>query len=99
VKRAWQVPEDVRTVHLGAFTPEHGAEVAHVLEDAGIAYWAKTPSGFFTRLWERDVHVFVDRAKLDAARSLAAGVIEPVAPRRPTMDPEEEVPRGGDAGT
>lgn len=77
MKRAWQVPEDVRTVHLGAFTPEHAGKVAQQLESVGIAYWAKTPSGFFTRLWERDVHVFVDRTKLAAARAIAATVVEP----------------------
>jgi hypothetical protein len=76
VKRAWQIPEDVRTVHLGGFTPAHGVEIARRLDEAGIAYWAKTPSGFFTRLWERDVHVFVDRAKFDDARSIAIEVID-----------------------
>jgi hypothetical protein len=76
VKRAWQIPEDVRTQHLGGFTPAHGVEIARRLDEAGIAYWAKAPSGFFTRLWERDVHLFVDRAKLDDARSIAIEVID-----------------------
>jgi len=86
VKRAWQVPEDVRTVHLGGFTPGHGFEIAHRLEEAGIAYWAKVPSGFFTRIWERDVHVFVDRTKLGEAQAVAAAVVEPDPPSGPTMD-------------
>ena len=74
MKRVWQIPGDVRTVHLGAFTPEHGAEICRLLEESGIACWAKTPSGF-TRLWEREVHVFVDRVKLTAAQAIAEGVL------------------------
>ncbi len=65
MKRAWQIPDDVRTVHLGGFTPEHGVEIASRLDEAEVAYWAKAPTGFFTRLWERDVHLFVDRTKLE----------------------------------
>jgi hypothetical protein len=95
MKRAWDVPGDVRTVHLGGFTPGHGAEIAHRLEQAGIAYWAKVPSGFFTRIWERDVHVFVDREKLDEARAIAVDVIGLVATSEPTMevpDPDGDDP-------
>lgn len=77
MKRAWQIPDDVRTVHLGGFTPAHGAEIAGRLEGAAIAYWAKAPTGFFTKLWERDVHLFVDRTKLDEAREVARRVIDP----------------------
>ena len=77
MKRAWQVPDDVRTTHLGGFTPAHGVEIAERLEQAGIAYWAKTPSGFFTRFWERDVHLFVDRTKLVESRTIARRVIDP----------------------
>lgn len=82
-------------MHLGGFTPGHGVEIAHRLEDAGIAYWAKVPSGFFTRIWERDVHVFVDRRKLDEAQAIAEAVIEPVATSEPTMevpDPDGDEP-------
>lgn len=77
MKRAWQIPDDVRTVHLGGFTPAHGVEIAGRLEGAAIAYWAKAPTGFFTKLWERDVHLFVDRTKLDEAREVARRVIDP----------------------
>ena len=90
LKRSWQVPQDVRTVHLGAFTPEHGVEIARRFNDAGIAYWAKTPSGFFTRLWERDVHVFVDRTKLERARAIALDVIDPVPPVSPPVEDDLE---------
>ncbi len=77
MKRAWQIPDDVRTVHLGGFTPDHGHEIAARLDEAGVAYWAKAPTGFFTRLWERDVHLFVDRTKLVQAREIARQVIDP----------------------
>lgn len=80
MKRPWQVPPDVRTVHLGAFTPEHGAEIARRLDEAGIVAWAKAPTGFFTRLWERDVHVFVDRTARDRARVIALDVIDTAPP-------------------
>ncbi len=90
LKRPWQVPPDVRTVHLGAFTPQHGVEIARRFEDAGIAYWAKTPSGSFTRLWERDVHVFVDRAKFERAREIALDVIDPVPPVSPEIEDDVE---------
>ena len=77
MKRAWQIPDDVRTVHLGGFIPAHGVEIAGQLERAGIAYWAKAPTGFFTKLWERDVHLFVDRTKLGEAREAVRRVIDP----------------------
>lgn len=77
MKRSWQIPDDVRTVHLGGFTPDHGHEIASRLDEAGVAYWAKAPTGFFTRLWERDVHLFVDRTKLGQAREIARRVIDP----------------------
>jgi hypothetical protein len=77
VKRAWQIPEDVRTVHLGGFTPAHGDEIARRFDQAELAYWAKSPSGFFTRLWERDVHLFVDRTRFEEARTIALDVIDP----------------------
>lgn len=77
MKRAWEIPDDVRTVHLGAFTPEHGVQIAGRLEEAGVAYWAKAPTGFFTRIWERDVHLFVDRTRLDEARAIARRVLDP----------------------
>ncbi len=77
MKRAWEIPDDVRTVHLGAFTPDHGVEIARRLEEAGIAYWGKVPSGYFTRIWERDVHLFVDRSKLDDSRTIVRRVLDP----------------------
>ena len=77
MKRAGDIPDDGRTVHLGGFIPDHGIEIARRLEDVGMAYWGKAPTGFFTRLWERDVHLFVDRTRLDEARAIASEVIGP----------------------
>jgi hypothetical protein len=51
VKRPWQFPGDVRTVHLGTYSPEHDAEICCLLEENDIVCWAKTPSGF-TNLYE-----------------------------------------------
>jgi hypothetical protein len=65
------VPPDVRTVHLGAFTPEHAEKIGHELEELGIVWWAKLP-GFLSRIWEFGaVQLFVDRAELERARAIA----------------------------
>jgi hypothetical protein len=65
------VPPDVRTVHLGAFTPEHAATIGRELDELGIVWWTKLP-GFLSRIWEFGaVQVFVDRAELDRARTIA----------------------------
>jgi len=65
------VPPDVRTVHLGAFTPEHAATIGRELDELGIVWWAKSP-GFLSRIWEFGaVQLFVDRAELDRARVVA----------------------------
>jgi hypothetical protein len=65
------VPPDVRTVHLGAFTPEHAAAIARALDEESIVWWAKQ-SGFLSRIWEfGEVQLFVDRGKLDRASAIA----------------------------
>jgi hypothetical protein len=65
------VPADVRTVHLGAFTPEHAMTIGSELDELGIVWWTKQP-GFLSRIWEFGaVQVFVDRAELDRARAIA----------------------------
>jgi hypothetical protein len=46
------------------------------------------PSGFFTRLWERDVHLFVDRTKVDEARTIARRVLDPEGPPGVGDDPD-----------
>jgi hypothetical protein len=71
--RIGSVPPDVRTVHLGAFTYEHADRLGCALDHAGIVWWVKVP-GFFTGIWEREVHVFVDRERAEQARELAKGI-------------------------
>lgn len=61
----------MRTVHLGQFTREHANTIAGELEKAGIVWWYKDP-GFFARIWEYGVRLFVDAERLDEARAIAA---------------------------
>jgi hypothetical protein len=76
----------VTTVYLGQFTHEHANRIAEGLEKAGIAWWTKNPgtlSFVFFREW--GPRLFVDRSRLEEARSIArdiapGGVKEP---RRP----------------
>jgi hypothetical protein len=74
MRRAWDVPPDVRTVHLGAFAPEHAPLICDALETAGIVWWAKEPGGGISRLWDREVQIFVDRTRLDEARAIAGAL-------------------------
>lgn len=72
-----RVPRDVRTVYLGQFLPDHAEAIATELDARDIVWWSKEPNGF-TRIWDRGgVHLFVDRTKVDEARSIAAGVAGP----------------------
>jgi hypothetical protein len=65
------VPPDVRTAHLGAFTADHADAIGQELDERGIVWWTKQP-GFLSRIWEfGSVQVFVDRAELDRARAIA----------------------------
>jgi hypothetical protein len=66
--------DDVRTVHLGQFTREHANEIAGLLEDAGIVWWYKAP-GFLSQIWEHGVRLFVDRERLDEAKTIAERVL------------------------
>jgi hypothetical protein len=68
------IPPDVRTVHLGGFTPDHAHEITRRLEERHIVWWTKEP-GFLSRIWERDVHVFVDKEQLEAAGRIVAEVL------------------------
>ncbi len=65
----------VRTVYLGRFTHEHANEIAGELERAGISWWAKNPgtlSYVFFNEW--GPRLFVDRARLEEARAIAARI-------------------------
>jgi hypothetical protein len=74
VPRMDTIPPHVRTTYLGQFTREHAETIAGRLEAAGVVWWFKQP-GFLSRLWERGVRLFVDRARLDEARRIAAEVL------------------------
>jgi hypothetical protein len=77
VKRAWDVPPDVRTVHLCACTLEHAEEIGASLEALGIAWWVKPPSAGFLAFLDREHHVFVDRTRQADAAAIARDIIEP----------------------
>lgn len=74
MRRAWDVPADVRTVHLGAFAPERAPMICDAIDRAGIVWWAKGPGAGITRLWDREVHLFVDSTRLDEARAIVASL-------------------------
>ncbi|MGZ8630934.1 MAG: hypothetical protein ACXWZF_08215 [Actinomycetota bacterium] len=72
------IPPDVRTTYLGQFTHEHAEAIADRLQARQIVWWFKQP-GFLSRLWEHGVRLFVDRAKLEEARRIAAEVLGEIA--------------------
>lgn len=67
----------VRTTYLGQFTWEHANSIAGELEHAGIAWWHKQ-GGRLAQIFfaEWGVRLFVDRARLDEARAIAARVLQ-----------------------
>ncbi len=65
---------DVTTVHLGQFTWEHANEIAGELEKVGIVWWYKEP-GVISQIWEHGYRLFVDGARLEEARAIAARVL------------------------
>ncbi|HVL64888.1 MAG TPA: hypothetical protein VM573_06925 [Actinomycetota bacterium] len=67
-------PRGITTVQLGQFSREQGNAIAGELEEAGIVWWYKEP-GYFSRIWEHGVRVFVDRARLDEARAIADRIV------------------------
>jgi len=68
------IPPDVRTVHLGEFTPKHAERISRQLDAAGIVWWTKEP-GFINRIWQLGVEIFVDRSRLDEARAIAGAIL------------------------
>lgn len=67
-------PPTVRTVHLGQFTREHANEIAGELGRAGIVWWYKEP-GFISSVWEHGVRLYVDRERLEDARTIVARLL------------------------
>jgi hypothetical protein len=74
--RVWDVPEEVRTVHLCSCTPLHAAEIGELLDRADIVWWEKPPNAGLLAFLERDSQVFVDRDRLDDARAIAQHVLQ-----------------------
>ena len=66
--------KDLRTVHLGQFTRESANEIAGKLEEAEISWWYKEP-GFFSKIWEYGVRMFVDETRLEDSKKIAAEVV------------------------
>ena len=83
MKRVWDVPEHVRTVHLCACTPAHAEEIGRALDAADIVWWVKPPSGGFLAFLDREYHVFVDRTQREAAAAIAQAILEPPAEDAP----------------
>lgn len=71
--------DQVRTTELGQFTDDNAERIAGALDGAGIVWWHKG-SGRLTRILfagDWGVRIFVDEARLDEARTLAAGIVDP----------------------
>lgn len=69
----------MRTVELGQFTEENAERIVQRLETAGITWYVKQ-SGRFVRLFSAadwGTRVFVDVDRLEDAREVARGVLEP----------------------
>ncbi len=77
--------ESITTVHLGQYTRETANEIAGELEAAGIVWWYKEP-GYISQVWEFGVRLFVDRKRLDEARSIADRITAERAQSRGNSD-------------
>jgi hypothetical protein len=75
MKRIWDVPSDVRTVHLCACTLEHAAQIGMALDDAGIVWWVKPPSAGLLSFLQREAQLFVDRTRVDEATAIVRRVV------------------------
>ncbi|MCC5948260.1 MAG: DUF2007 domain-containing protein [Nitriliruptoraceae bacterium] len=67
------------TVLLGQFTDDNAERIVARLEDAGITWWVKSGGRFTRALFagEWGTRVFVDEARLEQARTIAARIVEP----------------------
>jgi len=75
MKRIWDVPSDVRTVHLCACTLEHAAQIGAALDEAGIVWWVKPPSTGLLSFLQRESQVFVDRTRVEEASAIARHIV------------------------
>jgi hypothetical protein len=74
MKRIWDMPPDVRTVHLCACTPAQAAAIGAALDDAGIVHWIKPASAGLLAFLQRESQVFVDRTRVEEATEIARRV-------------------------
>lgn len=67
---------NVETVYLGQYTWDNANRIAERLEDAGIVWWHKQSGSIMRILSAQDwgVRLFVDKSRLDEARTIAAEV-------------------------
>ena len=74
------------TVQLGQFTDDHADEIAAALDDAGIAFYAKSFGRVVRLLSAADwgTRLFVDRADLDQAVTSALRIAPDGVRRRLT---------------
>ena len=77
-----RVPPNVRTVYLGEYTEPHANRIAEQLEADGVVWWAKEP-GFLSGLWEHGIRLFVDRTKVDHAKTVADRITSSDSPQSP----------------
>jgi len=68
------IPPEIRTVHLSEFNADNAERIGEALDAAGIWWWSKERGGI-NRIWQLGVQVFVDRDRLDEARSIASRVV------------------------
>jgi hypothetical protein len=75
MRRVWEVPKEVRTVHLCACSPIHAAQIGEALEEAGIVWWEKPPTSGLLAFLDRESNLFVDRARLAEAQAIAEPIL------------------------
>jgi hypothetical protein len=54
----------------------HAAEIGALLEEAGIVWWEKPPTGGLLAFLDRESHLFVDRERLEEAQQIAQPFLE-----------------------
>jgi hypothetical protein len=69
--------KDVLTTYLGNYAWSTANKIAGALEEAGILWWCKNP-GTVTRVLfaEFGVRMFVDKSRLDEARSIVQRLVK-----------------------
>lgn len=76
MRRVWDVPKEVRTVHLCTCSPFHAAAIGAALDEAGMVWWEKPPTAGLLAFLDRESNLFVDRTRLDEARTIARSILE-----------------------